>query len=69
MSGKEVVTLERDPAWDRSPSEAVPPELRAALEANQRLRDALVESGVSTRFGAMVLGLATLRQVNPERRE
>lgn len=47
--------------------EGVPPEIQAALEANDDLRQALDASGLPTRFSAMVLGLATLRQLKQGR--
>lgn len=47
-------------------SSPVPPELMRALEANQDLRQALQEAGLPTRFSAMVLGLATLRQLGEQ---
>lgn len=49
------------------PAAGVPAEIQAALEANAGLRQALDESGLPTRFSAMVLGLATLRQLNQGR--
>lgn len=55
------------PQIDAEPGR-LPPELEQALRANERLGQALVESGLPTRFGAMVLGLATLRQLGEERR-
>lgn len=45
----------------------VPPAVRAALAANGQLRQALQESGLPRRFQAMVLGLATLRQMRSHR--
>lgn len=45
----------------------VPPEIMDALEAHDELRQALQESGLPTRFSAMVLGLAALRQLGEER--
>jgi hypothetical protein len=47
-------------------SSPVPPEIMSALEANQDLRQALQEAGLPTRFSAMVLGLATLRQLGEQ---
>lgn len=47
---------------------AIPPELEAAFEQNAQLRDALLASDMPLRFQAMVLGLATLKQSNPESR-
>lgn len=47
--------------------ESVPPEIQAALVANDKLRQALDASGLPTRFSAMVLGLATLRQLRQGR--
>lgn len=49
------------------PDEGVPLDIQAALEANADLRQALDNSGLPTRFSAMVLGLATLRQLNQDR--
>lgn len=46
----------------------VPEELRQALKRNAPLKHALQQSGMPQEFQAMVLGLATLRQMNPKRR-
>lgn len=45
----------------------IPAEMKAALEANGQLQQALAGSGLPTRFSAMVLGLATLKRLNEER--
>lgn len=45
----------------------VPPAVHTALAANGELRDALQKSGLPRRFQAMVLGLATLRQMRSDR--
>lgn len=54
--------------WDvhREVSRPVPAALARALEANQDLKRALLHSGLPLRFQAMVLGLATLRQVGED---
>lgn len=46
----------------------LPPELEQALGEQEPLRHALAHSGMSRGFQAMVIGLATLRRVNPDRR-
>jgi len=53
---------------NRQEAALVPEGLRQALESNAQLREALQQSGMPQEFQAMVLGLATLRQVNPKRR-
>lgn len=56
-----------EPTADEKPL-AVPLELEAAFERNAELRDALMHSEMPIRFQAMVLGLATLKQANFDRR-
>lgn len=47
----------------------VPPELRAAIDANAELKDALQATGLPVDFQAMVLGLAAFRTLkSPARR-
>ena len=52
----------------RQEADLVPEGLKQALEGNVQLREALQQSGMPQEFQAMVLGLATLRQMNPKRR-
>lgn len=47
--------------------ETIPPAMQAALNANTELKQALQQSTLPMRFQAMVLGLSTLRQMNPNR--
>jgi len=60
-----------DPRYGGNPlppedAQPVPDDLMQRLEANEELQNALIESGLPRRFQAMVLGLATIKQMNEE---
>lgn len=47
-----------------STSAGVPATMRAAIDANVELKEALIGTQMPRRFQAMVLGLTALRQLN-----
>ncbi len=52
-----------------SNSAGVSATLRAAIDANTDLKQALHRTQMPTRFQAMVLGLTALRQLNSQKRD